>query len=557
MEKILEQAKTKIILTDEEQFTNAVENFYNNTEALNEIRKFYKIQLRNLKCLRKKEQMVPEEFNIQKEKLDVLYKKHTDEIHKHINIGYSISTDRFDKINIWKEKTDYTNFQIWKEEKQEIKKIKKNTSLNKDTKKEQIHKVKDTYQKIYKKIVPNKIALIALIAVPIITLASLLCSYLVYFPFATGKLDFTNSAHLISFILVIFSIILMGGFLAFVVKKVTRRVFLDNNQKLGQISFIGFVGAFVDTIGVGSFAITVAALKGTNTVKDTRLIPGTLNMGLAIPNLLAGAIFVSAVEVETWTLVSLILAGMVGSFLGSHLVRFVNAKNINLGMSVVLFVVAIIMILIQVEVLGEKIASAPRFLDGWKLALGIILFVILGGIQSFGIGFYAPALAVISLLGMNVMAAFPIMTCASGFGYPMTIYAFHRQNNYLPKVSFGLMIGGVFGTLAAFLIVFMGFQMGLGIKTDDFTYWLKWLTVGILFYATTMLFLNFLNAWKIEKENLKNHKEDINYFAKLDIEKALLSIDKEFRKICQSGISTKIDFKALLEKEKIKKLVWK
>ncbi|KMQ95699.1 dna topoisomerase i [Lasius niger] len=191
----------------------------------------------------------------------------------------------------------------------------------------------------------------------------------------------------------------LEGFLVFMVLKVTKRVFLNKEESLFKTASIGFIGSFTDTIGIGSFAVVAAGLNATKSVKNVKNLPGTLNIGLTVPNLLAGTLFVSAIQVELATLISLVVAAMLGSFCAAKIVNKVNR--------------------------------------------------------------------------METIVAFPIMTCAGGFALPTTALTFHRDNNYSPKVSYGLLIGGVLGTVAAFFIVFVGIQGGFGIKMDRFTYYLK------------------------------------------------------------------------------------
>ncbi|AVP49562.1 sulfite exporter TauE/SafE family protein [Williamsoniiplasma luminosum] len=555
MNNVLEQKKAKEIISNENQFSSAVESFSDNTLSHNELKRIHKVQLKNLNHLKRKQKITEEQFNVGKQELESLFNKYESDIKNNIDVSYSVAIQRFENTNEEKKQLNLNNFQIWKQQLGQIKLIKNDTVLSKEAKKEKIKAIKSDYQKLYRRIMPKKIALMSIIALPIVIVVSLLCSYLVYFPVDNGAgVDFTQTNHLVAFILAMVALILMCGFMWLLLKNTTRRIFLDNDQSLGKMAIVGFIGSFVDTIGVGSFAVTVAALKGTNAVKDSRLLPGTLNMGLAIPNLLAGAIFVSAISVELATLLSLIVAGMVGAFLGSKLVKFVSAKYINLGMSVALLVVAVIMVLVQTKVLAGGNATG---LTGWKLALGIVLFVIIGGLQSFGIGFYSPALAVISLLGMDLVTAFPIMTCAAGFGIPMGCWSFNKDNNYLPKVTFGLMIGGIFGSFIAFLLVFIGIKVGLGVSTDDFTYVLKWFAVAILCYGSVMLFLNFWKAHQNDKKHLGGKEPDINYFATLSSVEALKAIEKKFDLVYQTGLKNKDVLEALIVKENIKKQVWK
>ncbi|UZQ29716.1 MAG: hypothetical protein OHM56_11300 [Spiroplasma phoeniceum] len=97
-------------------------------------------------------------------------------------------------------------------------------------------------------------------------------------------------------------------------------------------------------------------LKTTKIIKNNSLLPGTLNIGLGTPNLIAGTIFVEAINVEVLTLVLLVVGEILGSFFGAELTKRVSAKHIILTMAIVLAIVAILMILTQLDVLpsGNK-----------------------------------------------------------------------------------------------------------------------------------------------------------------------------------------------------------
>ena len=57
---------------------------------------------------------------------------------------------------------------------------------------------------------------------------------------------------------------------------------------------VGAVANFFDTLGIGSFAPTTAAIKFFKLTKD-ELIPGTLNVGHAIPTIAQALIFIAFV----------------------------------------------------------------------------------------------------------------------------------------------------------------------------------------------------------------------------------------------------------------------
>src|SRR5712692_970066 len=82
---------------------------------------------------------------------------------------------------------------------------------------------------------------------------------------------------------------------------------------------IGFVTAFFDTLGIGSFATTTAVYKLRGMV-PVKLIPGTLNVGHTLATIAQAFIFTKLVPVESKTLVLMIGAAVAGSWLGAGVV---------------------------------------------------------------------------------------------------------------------------------------------------------------------------------------------------------------------------------------------
>ena len=83
-------------------------------------------------------------------------------------------------------------------------------------------------------------------------------------------------------------------------------------------SVIGFVVAFFDTLGIGSFAPTTAIFKLRRMVPD-QLIPGTLNVGLTPAALTESLIFVTAIIVDPVLLVTVVVSAAAGAWLGACL----------------------------------------------------------------------------------------------------------------------------------------------------------------------------------------------------------------------------------------------
>src|ERR1700726_2128789 len=96
-------------------------------------------------------------------------------------------------------------------------------------------------------------------------------------------------------------------------------------------SAIGFVTAFFDTLGVGSFATSTAAYKLRDLV-PVRLIPGTLNVGHAPATIAQALIYTSIVPVDPKTLVLMIVAASAGAWIGAGVVVRWPRRKIQVGM---------------------------------------------------------------------------------------------------------------------------------------------------------------------------------------------------------------------------------
>jgi uncharacterized membrane protein YfcA len=238
----------------------------------------------------------------------------------------------------------------------------------------------------------------------------------------------------------------------------------------------GFSTNFFDTLGIGSFAQQTAIFKFFHLVDD-RIIPGTMNVGNTIPTVTQAFIFMTAVKVEPLTLVSMSLAAPIGAVLGAGVVAKMSRPKIQLGMAIGLLVVALIILAGLLKFLplgGEAIG-----LTGLKLALVIIMSFIFGALQTIGIGFYAPCMAMVYALGMHPLTAFPIMMTATAMLMAAGSIRFVKENAYDRKAAISLTLAGVVGVfLAAFVV-----------KSLPLTV-LKWGVCGIILYTAAWMFIS-------------------------------------------------------------------
>jgi len=238
-------------------------------------------------------------------------------------------------------------------------------------------------------------------------------------------------------------------------------------------SVVGFVMCFLDTLGIGNFATTTSAFKFRGTVPDER-IPGTLNVGYAIPTIAEALIYISIVEVDIWTLVLLIVASVAGAWLGAGVVSRWPRRNVQIGMGLALLAAAALMLMGQFKLVPA--GGAALELRGALLVGGLVGNFALGALMTLGIGLYAPCLILVSLLGMNPKAAFPIMMGSCAFLMPIGGVRFIREGSYSVSAAFVMTLAGIPGVLIAAYIV----------RSLPLTY-VRWLVVVVVVYAATMM----------------------------------------------------------------------
>ena len=238
----------------------------------------------------------------------------------------------------------------------------------------------------------------------------------------------------------------------------------------------GFVTNFFDTLGIGSFAPITAIFKLFRLVDD-KFIPGTMNVGNTIPTVAQAFIFMTAVNVEPVTLVSMSTAAPLGALLGVGIVAKMSRRKIQLGLGFGLMAVALIIIAGFLKIMpvgGEAIG-----LIGWKFAIAIIMSFIFGALQTIGIGFYAPCMAMVYALGMHPQTAFPIMMTATAMLMAAGGTRFIKEKIYDRKAAVSLTIAGLAGV---FLAAYAVRSLPLNV--------LKGVVCGVIVYTSVWMFIS-------------------------------------------------------------------
>ncbi|MEJ8554599.1 TSUP family transporter [Tepidibacter sp. Z1-5] len=279
---------------------------------------------------------------------------------------------------------------------------------------------------------------------------------------------------MINIVLGVLGVLTLWFAVVFIADFIKHKDNLETHNTWSKVLFIGFITDFFDTLGIGSFAPTTALLKGMKQTQD-RLLPGTLNASHTIPVVLEAFIFITVINMDPTTLVSMLAAATIGAYFGAGIVSKLPEKKVQTVMAIALFITALLMMAGQLNLMpGGGDATG---LSGAKLIIAVVGNFILGALMTAGIGLYAPCMALVYLLGMSPKVAFPIMMGSCAFLMPVASVKFVKEEALDRRASMGITIGGTIGVfIAAYLVKSLPMDI------------LKWLVIAVIFYtASTML----------------------------------------------------------------------
>lgn len=246
---------------------------------------------------------------------------------------------------------------------------------------------------------------------------------------------------------------------------------------------------FFDTLGIGSFAPTMAWLKFRKLVSD-KLIPGTMIVGYTPPSMVQALIFLVllGVFVDPVLLIGCVIAVVMGALLGAPLVTRSRVWIVQLVVGLALLAAATFYTLANLDLMpvGGTAASLPLHL----MILAIGANFIFGVLLNYGVGNYAPTLAMLSLMGMDPRLSFPIMAGGAALAGAGASARHISIGKIDLRIATGFAIGGIPAVLvAAFVVKSMSVEM------------LRWLvTVVVVYAAIVMLRSAFLSRRGEEPE---------------------------------------------------------
>jgi hypothetical protein len=238
---------------------------------------------------------------------------------------------------------------------------------------------------------------------------------------------------------------------------------------------LGAITNFFDTLGIGSFAPTMAWFKFRKLVPD-RLIPCTMIVGHTLPTMVQALIFLAllGVLVDPILLVGCTLSFLMGGLLGVPVVTRARVWMVQVVVACGLILAAVLYGLANLHMMpgGGTASSLP-------LSLSIVAMVasfIIGVLLNFGIGNYAPTLVLLSLMGMDPRLCFPIMAASAGLTATATGFRYISIGEVNLKLATGMAIGGIPAVLIAAFIV-----KSMPVET------LRWGVIVVVLYAAVVM----------------------------------------------------------------------
>jgi uncharacterized membrane protein YfcA len=238
---------------------------------------------------------------------------------------------------------------------------------------------------------------------------------------------------------------------------------------------LGAITNFFDTLGVGSFAPTMAWFKFRRLAPD-RLIPCTMLVGHTLPSVAQAIIFLVllGVLVDPVLLIGCVLALLVGGLLGVSMVIRAKVWVVQLVVGFALILAGIIYALTNLHLMpgGGTATGLPMPL----LVIAIAANFLFGILLNFGIGNYAPTLVMLSLMGMDPRLSFPIMAAGAALTATGASLRYISIGEVDLRIATGIALGGIPAVLvAAFIVKSMSLEL------------LRWLVVCVVLYAALVM----------------------------------------------------------------------
>lgn len=244
---------------------------------------------------------------------------------------------------------------------------------------------------------------------------------------------------------------------------------------LPEPTILGAITNFFDTLGIGSFAPTLAWMRHRRLVPD-RWIPMTMLAGYTLPVFVQSVIFLILLGVgaDPTLIIGSAIAIVLGAVIGAPIACGSAVRTIQLVVAASLLIAAFFYALANLGMMpvGGDAAGLPLSL----LLVAIGASFIFGVLLNFGVGNYAPTLAMLSLMGMDPRLAFPVMATGAALAGAAASSRLVRLADLDLRIVVSLAIGAI---PAVFVAAFIVKEMPLAT--------LRWLVVVVVSYAAFSL----------------------------------------------------------------------
>ena len=280
-----------------------------------------------------------------------------------------------------------------------------------------------------------------------------------------GKLEMNIAYYGITFSILALTIFCAGRMLVKLKKEPPLHLSFSCYAKLIVSGIVAFIA---DTVGIGSFAVNTALAKMLGTFTDDEL-PAVNNGAQVIPGAIESLFFLQLVDVDLKTLLTLVAGTCIGGLLGGFIVSKLSKQAIRLAM-VVCFA-GVIMLLVAHKLQLLPVVGELTVLRSWHLVIGFFALLACGALTSVGIGLFVMVQAVLFIMNVSPIIAFPIMTIAGAMQQPLTTLVF-LQNNKIPLKKTLILSGA--GCLGVCITLPLFKHLTIS--------WLHLLLLGILIY---------------------------------------------------------------------------
>ena len=225
----------------------------------------------------------------------------------------------------------------------------------------------------------------------------------------------------------------------------TREQVKEEKGKLPILMGLEAVAFFIATLGISDYLQNTLIIR-TGHLTDDKKLPGSL----AACGLVPGAVIAFSLlhvenPVEVWTVIPCIIAVVIGSNVGTFIVRHLDGAKIKNFMKFAL--IASLAALIVRMIISRGTAGEATGLNIWQMIPAILLSFAWGVVGMIGIPMKPAGTALFLLLGMSPLSTLTmvlVIGCMAPLGGGMQVI---RSGLYHQKMALSSVIGGTIGAI--------------------------------------------------------------------------------------------------------------